>query len=76
MNQVRFRTSEMTFGKPNEWVHVWIDGYGWYEDAIYKKRLNKVSRSVLIETFRANDSCIIGDGVGVVERQHEGKTCV
>ena len=76
MNQVQFRTSEMTFAKLNQWVHVWIDSYGSYEDAIYKKRFNKVSRSVSIETFRANDSCIVGDGVGVVERQREGETCV
>jgi hypothetical protein len=64
------------FAKPNEWVYLWLDGYGWYEDAIYKKRLNKVSRSVSIEMFHANDSCIVGDSSGVVQRQVEGGTCV
>ena len=63
-------------GKPNQYVYLWIDGYGWWEDAIYKRRVNKVSRSVSIKMFHANDSCIVGDSGGVEVRQREGGTCV
>ena len=64
------------FGKPNQYVQLWIDsGYGWYKDMVYKKRLNKVSCSVSIETFRVNDSCIVEDGGGVEVRHGEGGRC-
>ena len=66
----------MTFGKPGEYVQIWVGGnYGWRPDAMYKKRLNKVSRSVSIETFHANDSCIIEGGSGAEGRHEQGGRC-
>src|ERR1700685_1206134 len=41
VRQVQFRTSGIVFVKPNEWVHIWIDGYGWYKDV---ERVVKGSR--------------------------------
>lgn len=66
----------MTFGKPGEYVQIWVGGnYGWRPYAMYKQRLNKVSHSVSIETFHANDSCIVEGGGGADGRHEQGGRC-